>query len=102
MTTPACSVAGMIIALVSVIYLTQVTAVTNANYTLQALQSEHTQLLREQQNLELQIARAQSLANIEKVAREKLQMVPIGDKYEYISVAPGPLASVPGLPTPSP
>jgi cell division protein FtsL len=91
-----------IIALVSVIYLTQVTTVTNANYTLQALQSEHTQLLREQQNLQLQIARAQSLTNIEKIAREKLQMVPIGDQYEYIQIAPGPLASAPSLPTPGP
>jgi cell division protein FtsL len=91
-----------IIALVSVIYLTQVTAVTNANYALQSLQDEHTQLLREQQNLELQIGRAQSLTNIEKIAHEKLQMVPIGDKYEYIPIAPGPLASAPALPTPSP
>lgn len=87
-----------ILALVGFIYLGQVTAVTNANYTLQALQHEHTVLLREQQDLELQIARAQSLANIENVARNKLHMVPIGDKYEYITIPPGPIASI--SPTP--
>lgn len=80
-----------IIALVCVIYLGQVTAVANANYTLQALKAENDRLLKEKQDLQLQIARAQSLEFIEKVAREKLQMVPIGDKYEYLTIAPGPI-----------
>ena len=87
-----------IVALVCVIYLSQVTAVTNANYTLQALQREHTDLLRERQDLQLQIGRAQSLPNIEKAAREKLQMVPIGDSYTYLPVPPGPVTSMPGPP----
>src|SRR3712207_3913124 len=52
-----------IIALVCVIYLNQVTTVSNANYTLQALQQTHTKLLREEQDLQLQIGRAQSLPN---------------------------------------
>src|SRR3954464_126402 len=43
-----------ILALVGVIYLTQVTAVTNANYTYQALQAGHDKLLREQADLQLQ------------------------------------------------
>lgn len=80
-----------IVALVCVIYLGQVTAVTNANYTLQALQSDHAALMREREDLQLQIARTQSLANIEKLAREKLHMVPLGDNYQYLMVAPGPL-----------
>jgi len=80
-----------IVALVCVIYLGQVTAVTNANYTLQALQTEHTSLLREKENLQLEIARAQSLSNIEGVAKGKLQMVPIGDHYRYLMISPGPL-----------
>src|SRR5207247_4363810 len=42
-----------IIALVCVIYLGQVTAVTNANYVVQGLQSEHTALQREKENLQL-------------------------------------------------
>jgi cell division protein FtsL len=82
-------VAFAIVAIVGVIYLSQVTAVTNANYTLQSLQSDHTALMRERENLQLQIARSQSLANIEKIASGRLHMVPIGDKYRYLVIAPG-------------
>jgi len=89
-----------ILALVGVIYLTQVTAVTNANYTYQALQAEHDKLLREQGDLQLQIGRAQSLPNIEAIARDKLRMVPLGEKYTYLQVDTGPLAAMPPLPTP--
>src|SRR5687768_1984114 len=39
-----------IVALVCVIYLTQVTAVTNANYRVLSLQAEHEMLLREKSN----------------------------------------------------
>src|SRR3954471_20576569 len=41
-----------IIAAVCVIYLSQVTAVTSANYTLQALQSKHTELQRQHDGLQ--------------------------------------------------
>ena len=82
-----------IVALVCVIYLSQVTAVTNANYHLQALQLEHTLLLRKQGDLQLQIGRAQSLTQIEKRAREELKMVPLEDQYTYITIAPGPMFS---------
>src|SRR5690242_7024242 len=82
-------IAFAIVALVCVIYLGQVTAVTNANYTLQSLQSDHTALMREKENLQLEIARSQSLSNIEKIARGRLNMVPIGDKYRYLVIAPG-------------
>src|SRR4051794_8916075 len=68
-------VAGLTI--VAFIYLAQVNAVGNANYTLQALQSEHTTLQQQKQDLQLQIARAQSLSSIEKTARDRLHMVPI-------------------------
>lgn len=91
-----------IIALVCVIYLGQVTAVANANYTLQALESDHTALIRQKENLQLDIARAQSLSNIEKIAKGKLQMVPIGDNYQYLPVAPGPLQSMAPTATPQP
>jgi cell division protein FtsL len=89
-----------ILALVGVIYLTQVTNVTNANYTYQSLQAEHEKLLREQGDLQLQIGRAQSLPNIETIARDKLHMVPVGEKYTYLKVDTGPLAAMPPLPTP--
>jgi hypothetical protein len=90
-----------IVALVCVIYLSQVTAVTNANYRLQALQQEHTQLLRKQGDLQLQIGQAQSLTHIEQRARQELRMVPLDDLYTYISIAPGPLSAVEPLPTPA-
>ena len=89
-----------ILALVGVIYLNQVTSVTNANYTYQALQEEHEKLLRERSDLQLQIGRAQSLPNIEAIARDQLRMVPIGDKYVYLKVDTGPLAAMPPIPTP--
>ena len=87
-------VGAIIFALICFIYLTQITAVSNANFTLQTLQSTHTDLLRERQDLQLQIGRAQSLPNIEKIAREKLQMVPVGDQYSYLPVSDGPLLSL--------
>lgn len=92
---------AVIIALVCVIYLNQVTTVSNANYALQALQQEHTRLLREQQDLQLQIGRAQSLPNIEKAARERLGMMPLGDKYSYLTITTGPITAMPPLPTPA-
>lgn len=90
-----------IIALVCVIYLSQVTAVTNANYTLQALQSEHTNLLQEKEDLSLLIGRAQSLRTIETIARDKLKMVPIDDQYKFLPIADGSLTAMPPLPTPA-
>lgn len=89
-----------IVALVSAIYLRQVTAAISANYTLQALQSEHANLVREQQDLQLATGRAQSLSTIEQVAKNTLHMVPIGDNYSYITVTNGPLTAMPPLPTP--
>lgn len=89
-----------ILAVVSVIYLRQVTAVTNANYTLQALQSENGDMMREQQDLQVQIGRAQSLNQIQDAAIKTLHMVPIGDKYSYIPIPKGPLTAMPPLPTP--
>ncbi len=89
-----------ILALVGVIYLTQVTAVTNANYSYQALQTQHEKHLREQADLQLQIGRAQSLPNIESIARDTLHMVPLGTQYTYLKVDTGPLAAMPPLPTP--
>lgn len=89
-----------ILALVSVIYLRQVTAVTTANYTLQALQTEHGDMVREQQDLQVAIGRAQSLNQIQDTATKNLHMVPIGDKYSYITIPQGPLAAMPPLPTP--
>lgn len=90
-----------IIALVCVIYLGQVTSVTNANYTLQRLQSENVALSREQSDLQLEIGRAQSLPEIERYAQATLGMVPIGESYTYITITNGPLTAMQPLPTPA-
>ncbi|MEO8285942.1 MAG: hypothetical protein ABI670_05865 [Chloroflexota bacterium] len=89
-----------IIALVCVIYLSQVTAVTNANYKLQSLESTHVDLQRAHDDLQLQIGRAQSQSVIEAKARDKLKMVPLDNKYSYLPIASGPLTSLPPGPTP--
>ena len=93
-------VAAAIFALVCVFYLNQVTALSNANYELQRLQTEHARLLQEGADLHLQIARTQALTNIEAAARTRLGMIPIGDKYTYLSIPEGPLTAMPPLPTP--
>jgi cell division protein FtsL len=91
-----------IIAAVCVIYLSQVTAVTTANYTLQALESEHIKLQRQHDDLQLQIGKAQSQTVIESKARDKLKMVPLDNHYSYLPIIPGPLTSMPVAPTPGP
>jgi cell division protein FtsB len=89
-----------IIAAVCIIYLSQVTAVTEANYTLQALQSTHTDLQRRHDDLQLQIGKAQSETTIEAKARNDLKMVPLDSHYTYLPILPGPLTSLPPAPTP--
>jgi cell division protein FtsL len=93
-------VAAAIFALVCIFYLNQVTALSNANYELQRLQTEHSQLVQEGADLRLQIARSQSLTSIEAAARARLGMVPIGDRYTYLNITDGPLTAMPPLPTP--
>jgi cell division protein FtsB len=90
-----------IIAAVCVIYLSQVTAVTNANYTLQALQATHNDLQRKHDDLQLQIGKAQSETTIEKKARNDLKMVPLDGHYTYLPIISGPLTSLPPAPTPA-
>lgn len=93
--------AATIIAAVCIIYLSQVTAVADANYTLQALQSKHTELQRLHDDLQLQIGRAQSEITIEDKARNDLKMVPLDNHYVYLPVLPGPLTTIPAAPTPA-
>jgi hypothetical protein len=95
-----------IIAAVCIIYLSQVNAVSDSNYTLQALQSQHTDLQRHHDDLQLQIGKAQSETTIESRARNVLKMVPLDNHYTYLPVIPGPLTAIspdstPALPTPT-
>jgi len=89
-----------IIAAVCIIYLSQVTAASGANYTLQALQSTHSDLQRTHDDLQLQIGKAQSETIIESKARNVLKMVPLDNHYTYLPIPPGPLTTIPPAPTP--
>jgi hypothetical protein len=87
-------IAAAIIASVCFLYVSQVTNVSNVNYALQELQDRHAVLQREQDDLRLQIAQAQSLTTIADKAAHKLQMVPLADHYTYLPLAEGPLTSI--------
>jgi hypothetical protein len=81
-------IALALVAAISLFYLVQTSNVTELNYQVQNLQIEHTQLVRDSQQLQLAIARAQSLSHIQDVAVNKLHMVPVGDQYVYVGVPP--------------
>ncbi|HST03119.1 MAG TPA: hypothetical protein VLQ48_00100 [Chloroflexia bacterium] len=88
-------VACAIIAAVCFLYLSQVTNVSNANYRLQDLKTQHAQLQRDQDSLRLQIANAQSLTTIANRATKQLNMVQLDGHYTYLPLADGPLAALP-------
>jgi hypothetical protein len=79
-------IALALVAAISLLYLVQASTVTELNYDVQAQIALHTKLVREQQDLQLQIARAQALPQIEQVARTKLHMVPVDNAYRYLTV----------------
>jgi hypothetical protein len=81
---------------ISLLYLVQTSTVTELNYDVQRLQVTHTQLLRDRQRLQLDIAAAQALPGIRDTAVHKLHMVPVGDQYNYLGVPP-PNVPVPPL-----
>jgi cell division protein FtsL len=85
---------------VSLLYLMQTSRVATENYRLQAAENQHTQLMRENQRIQLQIAQLRSLSRIQDVALHKLGMVPVGDNYIYVQVDPN--SGVADAPTPAP
>lgn len=94
-------IAAAIIASVCFLYVSQVTNVSNANYKLHDLESDFKVLQRDQDDLRLKIAGAQALTTIADKAAHKLQMVPLGDHFSYLTLADGPLTSVEAQPTPA-
>ncbi len=83
----------------------QTSRVASENYRLQAAESQHTDLMRENQRIQLEIANLRSLTRIEDIARHKLGMVPIGTGYRYIQLpadgsatAPPPVGQASGSP----
>src|SRR5690349_2152124 len=74
-------IALALVTAISLLYLVQTSTVTELNYDVQRLQVEHTQLLRDRQRLQLDIAEAQALPHIKDIAVNQLHMVPVGDQY---------------------
>ena len=100
-------IALALVTAISLLYLIQTSSVTELNYDLQKAQVDHDQLVHDQQQLQLDIARAQSLTRIADVAQNNLHMVPAGDQYLYLSVPPldlsgGAPGGLPATPAPAP
>lgn len=93
-------IALAIVAAISLLYLVQTSTVAEINYRVQRLEVERTQLVQQRQDLQLQIAEAQSLARIREVASEKLQMVPVGDGFRYLQVPAAADAAAPVVAAP--
>src|ERR1043165_6508694 len=70
-------IALALVAAISLLYLVQASNVTELNYEVQGQAVRHTELVRERQALDLQVAQAQALPRISSVARTKLNMVPM-------------------------
>jgi cell division protein FtsB len=81
-------IALALVAAISLLYLVQASTVTELNYDVQRQAVEYDKLVRERQQLQIQIAHAQALPQIEQIARTKLKMVPVGDQYRYLQVPP--------------
>jgi cell division protein FtsB len=79
-------IALALVAAISLLYLVQASTVTELNYDVQRQAVDYDKLVRERQQLQIQIAHAQALPQIEQLARTKLKMVPVGDQYRYLQV----------------
>ena len=75
-----------LVCVVSLLYLMQTSRVASENYRLQAAESRHTDLMRENQRIQLDIANLRSLSRVDDIARHKLGMVPVGTGYLYVQV----------------
>jgi cell division protein FtsL len=77
-----------LVAAISLLYLVQTSSVTELNYQVQRMEVERTRLLRDRQQLQLDIAHAQALTRIQQVAVDRLHMVPVGDQHTFVAVPP--------------
>lgn len=81
-------IALALVAAISLLYLVQASTVTELNYDVQRQAVEYDKLVRERQQLQIEIAHAQALPQIEQIARTRLKMVPVGDQFRYLQVPP--------------
>lgn len=87
--------AALLLSLMSLITLGQTGRLTSQGYQLAQLQAHRTDLLRERNTLNLRLSEAQSLAEIERRARE-LKMRPMSaEQARYITIAPQDAAPLP-------
>ncbi len=81
-------IALALVAAISLLYLVQASTVTELNYEVQRQAVEHTKLIHDRQTLQLEIADAQALPRIAALATTRLNMVPMGDQFRYLTIPP--------------
>ena len=82
--------AALLLSLMSLVSLGQTGRLATKGYELAQLQEQKTELLRERSALNLRLSEAQSLAEVERRAKE-LHMRPMTpDQARYITIAPQP------------
>lgn len=79
------------LALIGAVILVQLSGVTATGYDLRRLKTERSDWQRENQLLESYVANLQSLERVERVATDKLKMVPAKDRV-YLTTARRPQA----------
>ncbi len=80
--------AALLLSLMSLITLGQTGRLTTKGYEIAQLQARKAELLRERSSLQLRLSEAQSLASIERRARE-MQLQPMAPQQaRYVTIAP--------------
>lgn len=93
--------AAVILALMSLLFLAQTGTLATRGYELGRLDARKTELLREQSQLELELAEAQSLSNVQQRA-DALKLRPMTpDQVRYMTISLTPTA-LPAAATPAP
>lgn len=93
---------ALTMALVGAVILVQLSGVAAAGYDLRRLQQERTNWERENQLLESYVADLQSLERVERVAVERLKMVPTKDRIFLVASRPPLTKPVPEELPPAP
>jgi hypothetical protein len=87
-------VGAAVLTITGLAYLAQTSSVANTGYDIAALQAQREQWQRRNDQLRLEIARAQSFAQVEREARVRLKMGP----PERVVYAPNPMPAHIGPP----
>jgi cell division protein FtsB len=82
---PAVLAGVAILTIVGLAYLSQTSSVANTGYDIAALQAQREQWVRRNDQLRIDVAKAQSLAHVEREARTRLNMAP---PRQVVFVAP--------------